>query len=192
MRQNWCYLKQNLSTHISPHPSPFSAGITLMVPSNPTSNLSHWWAVEVTLIDSSRIHIRENPYNCSLTPGVVHANLKCLITLQVATKRSCCSKLWYLSGHTRQNPDTAGSLRHHLQEPSPTMRLSCCFGERIKCTNAPPAMKWLCYSIKQSNTIFRLTTWIGNMLMLRYCTEEVPARCLCKNSYLKEHFEAWA
>lgn len=68
-----------------------------------------------------------------------------------------------------KNQTPAGSLRHQLQETFLTMRLACCFGERIICRISPLEMKWLCYSYsKQSNIILRLNLRIGNKLMLRY------------------------
>lgn len=68
-----------------------------------------------------------------------------------------------------KNQTPAGSLRHRLQETFLTMRLACCFRERITRRISPLEMKRLRYSYsKQSNIIFRLNLWTGNKLMLRY------------------------
>lgn len=93
---------------------------------------------------------------------------KCLITRQVAMLKVAAEKFNTHLVRADKSQTLAGSLRHHLQETFLTMRLACCFGERIICRKSPPEMKWPCYSYsEQSNIIFR---HLETQLMLGVCS----------------------
>lgn len=84
--------------------------ITLVLFSKVTSNSRHLWSNSsdglIICHRSTKIHtFKKKSYSRSVTQWVIRADLKCLITHQVAMLKSCYRKLQYPSGQTRQKTD---------------------------------------------------------------------------------------